>query len=95
MLKYMKPLYSLRISESSFVLLNFYPSFYIPYVAGKTMQIVSFIDVFMSLHTTAVGTATPISTKARVLCIVPINTIQNWLAEFNHWLPSEVRNFIA
>ena len=59
--------------------------------SGKTMQIVSFIDVFMRLHTTAVGTATPISAKARVLCIVPINTIQNWLAEFNHWLPSEVR----
>jgi RAD54-like protein 2 len=24
----------------------------------------------------------------RVLCIVPINTIQNWMAEFNHWVPS-------
>lgn len=23
-----------------------------------------------------------------ILCIVPINTIQNWLAEFNHWLPT-------
>ena len=24
-----------------------------------------------------------------VLCIVPINTIQNWLSEFNHWLPAD------
>ena len=26
---------------------------------------------------------------SHVLVIVPINTIQNWLAEFNHWLPAE------
>jgi RAD54-like protein 2 len=26
----------------------------------------------------------------KVLCIVPINTIQNWLAEFNYWLPAKV-----
>ena len=26
---------------------------------------------------------------AHVLCIVPINTVQNWLAEFNHWLPAK------
>ncbi len=24
-----------------------------------------------------------------VLCIVPINTIQNWISEFNSWLPKE------
>lgn len=23
----------------------------------------------------------------RVLCIVPINTLQNWMAEFNRWMP--------
>jgi len=45
---------------------------------GKTMQIVSFIDIFLS-HTPA----------KKVLCIVPINTIQNWLAEFNYWLPAK------
>jgi RAD54-like protein 2 len=29
-------------------------------------------------------------TKAKyVLCIVPINTLQNWIAEFNMWLPEE------
>lgn len=45
---------------------------------GKTMQIVSFIDIFLT-HTPA----------KKVLCIVPINTIQNWLAEFNYWLPAK------
>lgn len=45
---------------------------------GKTMQVISFIDIFLS-HTSA----------RSVLCIVPINTLQNWLAEFNHWLPAE------
>ncbi len=23
----------------------------------------------------------------QVMCIVPINTLQNWLAEFNRWVP--------
>ena len=46
---------------------------------GKTMQVISFVDVLLS------------RTSARtVLCIVPINTLQNWLAEFNHWLPAKV-----
>lgn len=43
---------------------------------GKTLQIVSFCDVFLR-HT---------SSKT-VLCIMPINTLQNWVAEFNMWLP--------
>ena len=43
---------------------------------GKTLQIVSFVEVF--LRCTGVK---------NVLCIVPINTIQNWLSEFNNWLP--------
>ena len=46
---------------------------------GKTMQIVSFIDLLLT-HTVA----------RSVLCIVPINTIQSWLAEFNYWLPAQV-----
>lgn len=43
---------------------------------GKTLQVVSFVDIFLR-HTSG----------NKVLCIVPINTIQNWLAEFNMWLP--------
>merc|ERR1719495_2092230 len=45
---------------------------------GKTFQVVAFIDIFLA-HTGG----------RKVLCIVPINTIQNWLAEFNYWLPAE------
>ena len=43
---------------------------------GKTLQVASFIDIFLR-YTSA----------TKVLCIVPINTIQNWQAEFNMWLP--------
>lgn len=43
---------------------------------GKTFQIISFIEVFLRC-----------TESKRVLCIVPINTIQNWLSEFNSWLP--------
>jgi len=45
---------------------------------GKTMQIVTFTEIFLS--------QTP---AQKVLCIVPINTIQNWLSEFNYWLPAK------
>ena len=38
---------------------------------------VGFTDVFMR-HTSA----------KRVLIIVPINTLQNWINEFDMWLPS-------
>lgn len=44
---------------------------------GKTMQVIAFIDVFLT-HTSA----------KHVLCIVPINTLQNWIAEFNMWFPA-------
>lgn len=40
------------------------------------LQVVSFCDVFLR-HTPA----------KHVLCIMPINTLQNWMAEFNMWLP--------
>lgn len=43
---------------------------------GKTIQLVAFSDIFLR-HTPG----------RRVLCIVPINTIQNWMSEFNHWIP--------
>ena len=45
---------------------------------GKTLITISFIEVFLR-YTGAKS----------VLCIVPINTIQNWLNEFNHWLPED------
>jgi RAD54-like protein 2 len=44
---------------------------------GKTLQVISFIEVFLRTCTSC----------KRILCIVPINTIQNWLSEFNYWLP--------
>ncbi|KAG5873295.1 hypothetical protein JTB14_028409 [Gonioctena quinquepunctata] len=45
---------------------------------GKTLQIVTFADIFLR------------NTPARtILCIMPINTLQNWMAEFNMWLPKE------
>ena len=45
---------------------------------GKTIQLVSFIDIFLR-HTEA----------KTVLCIVPVNTLQNWQNEFNMWLPND------
>ncbi|KAL3063901.1 hypothetical protein OYC64_000259 [Pagothenia borchgrevinki] len=43
---------------------------------GKTLQVIAFIDVLFR-HTQA----------HTVLAIVPVNTLQNWLAEFNMWVP--------
>ncbi|XP_066528031.1 helicase ARIP4 [Hoplias malabaricus] len=43
---------------------------------GKTLQVIAFIDILLK-HTGA----------KTVLAIVPVNTLQNWLAEFNLWLP--------
>ncbi|RXM96173.1 Helicase ARIP4 [Acipenser ruthenus] len=45
---------------------------------GKTLQVISFVDVLLR-HTSA----------RTVLAIVPVNTLQNWLAEFNMWLPAQ------
>lgn len=45
---------------------------------GKTLQLVCFCDIFLR-HTNSKS----------VLCIMPINTLQNWMAEFNMWLPSD------
>lgn len=45
---------------------------------GKTLQVISFTDIVLR-YTTA----------RRVLCIVPINTLQNWIAEYDMWLPRE------
>ncbi|XP_012681482.2 helicase ARIP4-like isoform X2 [Clupea harengus] len=43
---------------------------------GKTLQVISFIDILLR-HTGA----------HTVLAIVPVNTLQNWLSEFNMWIP--------
>ncbi|XP_053675659.1 uncharacterized protein LOC128725911 [Anopheles nili] len=48
---------------------------------GKTLQLVCFCDIFLR-HT---------SSKT-VLIIMPINTLQNWLNEFNTWLPEDSEN---
>lgn len=45
---------------------------------GKTLQLVCFIDIFLR-HTNS----------KTILCIMPINTLQNWLAEFNMWVPED------
>lgn len=45
---------------------------------GKTLQLVCFCDIFLR-HTNSKS----------VLCIMPINTLQNWMAEFNMWVPAD------
>jgi RAD54-like protein 2 len=47
---------------------------------GKTLQVISFVDVFLRCVTGAQS----------VLIIVPVNTLQNWVSEFNKWLPAKV-----
>ncbi|CAO4378493.1 unnamed protein product [Caenorhabditis nigoni] len=55
---------------------------------GKTIQVITFSEIFLR------------ATKAKkVLVIVPINTIQNWYAEYDKWIPKfsdtgdKIRNF--
>ncbi|XP_014670971.1 PREDICTED: helicase ARIP4-like [Priapulus caudatus] len=44
---------------------------------GKTLQLISFTDVFLR-HTDC----------RNVIAIVPVNTLLNWVAEFDLWLPT-------
>uniref|UniRef100_A0A0M3IYF2 Helicase ARIP4 n=1 Tax=Anisakis simplex TaxID=6269 RepID=A0A0M3IYF2_ANISI len=46
---------------------------------GKTIQVIAFSDIF--LRTTASKT---------ILIIVPINTILNWISEYDRWLPNKL-----
>ena len=43
---------------------------------GKTLQIIEFVDIFLKT----------VNAK-HVLIITPVNVIQNWLSEFDKWLP--------
>lgn len=43
-----------------------------------SVQVITFCDIFLR-HTTA----------KTVMCIMPINTLQNWLSEFNMWMPDD------
>ena len=43
---------------------------------GKTLQVIGFIEVFFR--------CTP---AKHILCVVPVNTLQNWIGEFEHWVP--------
>lgn len=45
---------------------------------GKTLQVIAFTDIFLST-----------TSAKKVLIIVPINTLQNWVAEFDHWIPKQ------
>jgi SNF2-related domain len=47
---------------------------------GKTLQVISFVDVCLRF----------VASAKSILIIVPVNTLQNWVNEFNMWLPVTV-----
>lgn len=48
---------------------------------GKTLQVVCFCDIILR-HTDS----------KTILCVMPINTLQNWMSEFDMWLPKQSDN---
>jgi len=46
---------------------------------GKSIQVITFVEIFLR-----------VTQAKKVLLIVPINVIQNWMAEFEKWLPMYV-----
>ena len=44
---------------------------------GKTLQVISFIELMFRCTPTR-----------HVLCVVPVNTLQNWISEFDRWIPT-------
>ncbi len=51
--------------------------FWTPRPLTPSLQVISFIDVFLRY--------TP---AKHALCVVPVNTLQNWVNEFDRWLPA-------
>ncbi len=48
------------------------------------VQLIAFIDALLSCKESEVK---------RVLILTPVNTLYNWLNEFEHWLPD--KNFVV
>lgn len=48
---------------------------------GKTLQVVCFCDIFLRY-----------TDSKYVVCVMPINTLQNWYAEFDMWIPKHSDN---
>ncbi|KAM7342670.1 helicase ARIP4 [Cochliomyia hominivorax] len=48
---------------------------------GKTLQVVCFCDIFLRY-----------TDSKYVVCVMPINTLQNWYSEFDMWIPKHSDN---
>ncbi|CAG2162948.1 unnamed protein product, partial [Oppiella nova] len=54
---------------------------------GKTFQVIAFTDVFLKAF------EAKRHRYKQVLCVVPINTLQNWVSEFENWSPPRDRDY--